>query len=643
MKKIISMILVLTFVLAACVTVMPVSAATIAPGVVNATGYWEVIDGGIRANTAQSVLVLEQTATKGTLEFEINTAAVRNNSMPGVFLQGTGFENINVLGNAAMEQMTTDSVMCWTSSAGMNISSMLKGQWTGGTHHGSGKAFNTTLGNGKNWSSYEEATIKFKIVFGDGKLTHYVNDVLQAEDLAYTAVGNQIALRGQNGDGKTPTEFTNIKLDGKAITFSESIAESAKIINATGNWEVIDGGIRANSDQSCLVIDKTLEAGTIEFDVNTAMIRTNGQPALFFAGTGFENVNVLGNAPIEQCTTDSVMCWITTSGMNISAMAAGQWTGGTHHGTGKGFLSTLGNGKNWNSYEKETVTFKIVFGEGKVSHYVNGVLQAENLDYSAVGNQIAFRGQVRDGISTEITNIKINGTPIRFTESVSTVAGATAVTGNWAALDNDGGVKSLSPASILLLDKTQAAGTVEFSVNTKAILENKQPAVFLNGTGFENVTKMDNAGIESATTDSVMCWIRSTGLTVTPMNKGQWPADGHVAKEFKDLLGEDWAEKNEKLTFKFVYGDGKVTSYVNGVLHSENVAVSATGVQIAFRGQNGGTPVEFTNIVVEEAKAPEVKPPVDSGDATLAVAGLVVLAGICAGAAITYAKKRTVA
>ncbi len=232
MKKIVSMILVLTFVLAAFVTVMPVSAATLAPGILNATGNWEVIENGIQANTSESCLVLDKTLEKGTIEFEMNVEALKQDGQPALFFAGTGFENVNVLGNAAIEGCTTDSVMCWIQPSGMNVSAMAKGQWTGGVHHGKGgAAFTEVIGKkleGKNtvvdWDKYTKDTITFKVEFADGKVTSYANGVKGVDNVAYSATGKQIAFRGSAKNG-VPTQITNIKVNGEAILFGNKAPE----------------------------------------------------------------------------------------------------------------------------------------------------------------------------------------------------------------------------------------------------------------------------------------------------------------------------------------------------------------------------------------------------------------------------------
>ncbi|MBQ8742049.1 MAG: hypothetical protein IJZ03_09100 [Clostridia bacterium] len=205
------------------------------------------------------------------------------------------------------------------------------------------------------------------------------------------------------------------------------------------------------------------------------------------------------------------------------------------------------------------------------------------------------------------------------------MSGVTHSTGEWEVIDDGSGVMSFSPFGILVLEKTAKLGSIEFTIDMASILAGGHPAVYLQGTGFENVTELDAAAIEAATTDSLYIWFHEYPcIAITNMNKGQWSADRQDSANDFDMYVENPNELTE-LTFKFEFGDGKCQGYINGIKCDKNMPFSydAIGEQIVLRGsvatefrnvKINGEAVDFSYKLVEET--PGEQPAENTGNDT---------------------------
>ena len=226
MKKIISFALVLTFVLAMFTCGFAEEKAKI-PGVAHYTGTWEVInDGkGIKSLDSSSILLLEKTATKGTIEFTTQYNGIQKSGWFGFFFQSTGVEKIvEIKGDNYTHEMMTDSVYVWLRQANVTITNMGNGQYRDTANGVSAHTFITyanTVGEG--WENMTEYT--FKVEFDNGQATAYINGVKGAT-FTYDARGNQIAFRGKaikNDAGEVTDAVTisNLKVNGEEVLFVE--------------------------------------------------------------------------------------------------------------------------------------------------------------------------------------------------------------------------------------------------------------------------------------------------------------------------------------------------------------------------------------------------------------------------------------
>ncbi len=240
-----------------------------------------------------------------------------------------------------------------------------------------------------------------------------------------------------------------------------------------------------------------------------------------------------------------------------------------------------------------------------------------------------------------------------FAEEPAKIPGVAHYTGAWEVIDDGKGIKALDSGSILVLEKTAASGTLEFTLAYNEVVKaNKWPAVFFQGTGFENVAELGDPAIEQATTDSVYCWLRQANVTITNMTDGQYKdprPDGKPAHQFvayADTVGADWESMTE-YTFKIEFGNGTVQAYINGVAAASTFAYEATGNQIAFRGKaikNDAGEVTssaiFSNVKVNGEEVLFVEKPTQTGDATVIAVAAVSFAVLACGAVLTISKKR---
>ena len=252
MKKIISFALVLTFVLAMFTCGFAEDPAKI-PGVAHYTGTWEVInDGkGIKALEAGAILVLEKTATAGTLEVTYAyNEVIKKDKWPAVFFQGKGFENVTETGSDnSIYAKTSESVYCWLRSGSVTVTNMVDGQYKDPRPDGKPAHIfaNYKDAVGDDFASATEFT--FKAEFGNGTVKTYINDVAVGGTLVYEADGNQIVFRSNvikddAGNVTSALTINGVKFNGEEILFKEApdTGDATVIAVATVSFAVLACG-----------------------------------------------------------------------------------------------------------------------------------------------------------------------------------------------------------------------------------------------------------------------------------------------------------------------------------------------------------------------------------------------------------------
>ncbi|MBQ8742048.1 MAG: hypothetical protein IJZ03_09095 [Clostridia bacterium] len=231
-----------------------------------------------------------------------------------------------------------------------------------------------------------------------------------------------------------------------------------------------------------------------------------------------------------------------------------------------------------------------------------------------------------------------------FTSSFATsdIPGVTHSTGAWEVIEDGKGVKATS-AGILLLDVTMTAGSIEFTVDMATILSGGKPAVYLQGTGFENVTGTMSNEIEAVTTDSYYIWFHQYPcLALVDMQAGKYDASYQNSANDFDMYVENPKELTE-ITFKFEFGNGSCQAYIAGKKCDKSMPISysATGNQVTLYGATG---TQFTDVKINGEdylfKAPVVDDNAETGDATVIAIAVVSFATLAAGAVLTIAKKK---
>jgi hypothetical protein len=213
MKKIVTFVLALVMVLSMFTLSFAQDEAEGFRGCVNYTGEWEVVEGGLKSHTHSSIFVFKRTAKTGTFEITMGMSVIKAGGMPGIFLQGTGFENVTELGDQQIEKATTDSIMIWPQAKRVVITDMNMGQY---------REVHTFITYaevfGEDWLATAEK-ITFKFEFEDGYLKTYFKDTMDenaeyilAAESTYSAKGDQIAIRG-----KITTDSNKNYLDGQTF------------------------------------------------------------------------------------------------------------------------------------------------------------------------------------------------------------------------------------------------------------------------------------------------------------------------------------------------------------------------------------------------------------------------------------------
>ena len=246
----------------------------------------------------------------------------------------------------------------------------------------------------------------------------------------------------------------------------------------------------------------------------------------------------------------------------------------------------------------------------------------------------------------------------------STIEGYSHQVGTWETIE--GGVKATptNAAQHLMLKKTIKEGTVEFKMSGDALGHDSNPGLYFKGTNIDKVTETGHWGtgsIESGKMEGgiaglgyYMIYFANDEVNLCNMYNGGWNGR-HAFKNITTLLNDNGAWKTAGIDVKVEFNEaGAVKIYINNVLAIDYAPAEGeaypTGGQIALRAVNSKNnpdnadadevkTINYTNVKVT---APATSSP-ETGDNTVVVASIVVLTALCAGAVITYSKKRVVA
>ncbi|MBQ8741769.1 MAG: hypothetical protein IJZ03_00195, partial [Clostridia bacterium] len=219
MKKTLSIILALVFVLSMCTfTFAEEAEKEILPGLINQVGDWSAVEGGYKANSVSGMIVLDQQMGAGVFEATVKRGTEKVNDT-AIYLRGTGFDTLENFDNIYTK--TTGLRVLFNDSNGqIGFYNNYKNAWCGGPNIDGATGADYTKFPYDTWLynvPYGEE-YALRIEFGTGGIRVIVNDKVVVENVDFAdkqatttntdikcPMGTQIAIQSYDDT------FTNFK------------------------------------------------------------------------------------------------------------------------------------------------------------------------------------------------------------------------------------------------------------------------------------------------------------------------------------------------------------------------------------------------------------------------------------------------
>ncbi len=576
MKKTLSIILVLAFVLSMCTFtfVSAEEAKSTIPGFSNQIGKWEKTENGIKSVEKGSLIVLDKEMSAGYFQFKVDIEAANQTR---VFVKGTGFDTLTEttgIGTA------TPSYCAWFQPNGITLLNNTTTKWGDQDIYQSNFSDDTMLG--ANWRDL--GAVDVRIEFAKGGFSVFVNGYKAGYCDPKTsgkaeATGTQIAIWSQTAG----LEFTDFEF-GSWVSSDTAFRKTANWNNACNSITNVASrnGYVANTDVS-------VPAGsTFEFDVTADTFNPcPGNNAFFIGGN-----DLYGRSTAEK-GQNYWMFWFGGNSINAVVMN-GSWGGRYEAGfmnyteqlpATPGATTTL---HITASYTGNSATVKVAVEGGetleKTFTIPDGAVTADTKVpvVAPAGDQVAFR--VWGGKAMTYSNLKVNGKKIE--DHATDMDGVcqkcgwdttmfSNVVGDWSAVE--GGVKANS-SGLIVFNEQMKAGVFETTV-TKGATFGNEISIFVNGSGFDVLESLADQRAKTASYQTMFYGaVKCIGFYNHYSNgwKGGEGLDGATGADFTRFpydtyVGGADGFANPSFKIRIEFGSGGVRVLVDDKVVVDNV------------------------------------------------------------------------
>ena len=600
MKKTLSIILVLAFVLSMC-TFTFVSAEEaekeILPGLINQVGDWSAVEGGYEAKS-NGMILLDQQMNAGVLEVTVTPGSTFKTEV-NVFVKASGFDTLTAANLAQQRNLTAGYQACLYGSQAspkncIGFYNHYSNGWKGGPNIDGATGgdftkfpYDTFVGGA---DGFANPSFKIRIEFGsggvrvlvDGKVV--VDNVYPVDKQATTTnteiktpTGTQIAIMADDDT------FTNFKFSPwDASNDAAWTSDCDSITNTTAH-----NGFAYNGNVSAP------EGSVLSFDVTAASFKEGtGNNGFFFGGDHLYGVN---NAEKNSAVGKGMNYWMVYFNNNNTAAVKvinANWDGRVDGLKVIDFASIIPenaeevtiNVTATYTGRSATITFKC--GDKSVTESYTLADDAKTAAGNDViapnGSEVAFRSW--GGSAMTFGNIKVDGKAIdghaTDMDGVCQKCGWDTtmfanVLGDWSAVE--GGVKANS-SGLIVFNEQMKAGVFETTV-TKGATFGNEISIFVNGSGFDVLESLADQRAKTASYQTMFYGaVKCIGFYNHYSNgwKGGAGLDGATGGDFTRFpydtyVGGADGFANPSFKIRIEFGSGGVRVLVDGKVVVDNV------------------------------------------------------------------------